>query len=377
MKTLICRLALLCFAVAAFPAVAQAQFIIRFIASYGNDANPCTRPAPCRSMQRGVDATPAGSELQVIDSAGYGPNVVITRSITISAEGVQATVATVSGIGIRIDAPNGFVVLRNIRLRGPGPVVDSSTNSTQAGIRVNNALYVRIENCVVDGFGSAGISYASQSPSQLHVINTISSHNGAGGLHIFPPSAGVSPTTVPKSIGVAVSSVAANVSVVGSKFLGNEGNGIYLEGGSAGNIQASITDSVMSGNFLDGLKVSSEGLAPDTLKAAVGPPAPFTSASCDRCTSADNGQAGFLATHFADLNLTHVVARGNKGHGIEAKQDATVGVSDSQSTVNSLCGMRAGNGGNIQSLGNNLVRHNFSDSHCGDVVQASEFSPAP
>jgi hypothetical protein len=99
------RLSFVCTCLLMFASTARAQGIIRFVASYGNDDNPCTRTAPCRSLQAGVIATPVGPELQVIDSAGYGPNVTITKSITISAEGVQATIAKVSGAGIMMVLP--------------------------------------------------------------------------------------------------------------------------------------------------------------------------------------------------------------------------------------------------------------------------------
>ncbi|MDQ3805094.1 MAG: right-handed parallel beta-helix repeat-containing protein [Acidobacteriota bacterium] len=323
------RLVLLCLAVSALHSVAQAQFIIRFVASTGNDANPCTRPAPCRSMQRGVDATPDGSELQVIDNAGYGPNVTITKNITISADGVQATVATVSGIGIHINAPGATVRLRHLRLMGAG--------ATQAGIRVTDAASVRIENCVIDGFGNAGISYDVQAGSQLHITDTISSNNGAGGLHVFGPQ-----LVVAGRVGAQLALDAATVSVSGSKFLHNDGNGVNFD---TGFINASITDSVMSGNSFDGVRAGS----------------PSATASCDRCTAADNGQDGFLASNNGALTVTHSVARGNSSSGMEARGGGRMRVSDSAATDNDGFGFRQRTGGTFETIGNNLVSGNGTD----------------
>src|SRR5215472_10944968 len=71
------------------PAHARARV---FVASYGNDANPCTFGSPCKTFQVAVNAVDPGGEVTAIDSAGFGP-INITKAVTItSPDGVEAGV---------------------------------------------------------------------------------------------------------------------------------------------------------------------------------------------------------------------------------------------------------------------------------------------
>ena len=66
------QLSLACPAVLLLSAAAEAA-VTRFGASSGNDANACTRAAPCRTLQRGINVTPVGGELVVLDSPATDP----------------------------------------------------------------------------------------------------------------------------------------------------------------------------------------------------------------------------------------------------------------------------------------------------------------
>src|SRR6516162_11875979 len=69
------------------PANARARV---FVASYGNDSNPCTFGSPCKTFQHAHDIVDAGGEVTAIDSAGFGP-IIITKAVTItSPDGVEA-----------------------------------------------------------------------------------------------------------------------------------------------------------------------------------------------------------------------------------------------------------------------------------------------
>src|SRR2546430_13238022 len=61
-----------------------------FVSGLGSDANPCTRTAPCRTFQMAHDTVDPNGEVLALDSAGYG-TLTITKNVTISAEGVEAT----------------------------------------------------------------------------------------------------------------------------------------------------------------------------------------------------------------------------------------------------------------------------------------------
>src|SRR5215470_8063674 len=76
------------------PADARARV---FVASYGNDSNPCTFGSPCKTFQQAVNVVDDDGEVTAIDSAGFGP-INITRSVTITSPGgVEAGIVPTSG----------------------------------------------------------------------------------------------------------------------------------------------------------------------------------------------------------------------------------------------------------------------------------------
>src|SRR5215472_16479947 len=101
------------------PANARARV---FVASYGNDSNPCTFGSPCKTFQVAVNAVDAGGEVTAIDSAGFGP-INITQAVTItSPDGVEAGIVPAAfGTAITINAgANDAIVLRGLTLNGSG-----------------------------------------------------------------------------------------------------------------------------------------------------------------------------------------------------------------------------------------------------------------
>src|SRR5215472_11058204 len=104
---------------ASAPAHARARV---FVASYGNDANPCSFGSPCRNFQQAVNVVDPGGEVTAIDSAGFGP-INITKAVTItSPAGVEAGIVPNPGDdAIHINAgPNDTVVLSGLTLNGAG-----------------------------------------------------------------------------------------------------------------------------------------------------------------------------------------------------------------------------------------------------------------
>src|SRR5215831_18556724 len=91
-----------------------------FVASYGDDANPCTFGSPCKTFQHAVNVVDPGGEVAAIDSAGFGP-INITKAVTItSPNGVEAgVVPSAGGDAIDINAgQNDAVMLRGLTLDG-------------------------------------------------------------------------------------------------------------------------------------------------------------------------------------------------------------------------------------------------------------------
>src|ERR1700712_1596076 len=82
-------------------APAHAQATRTWVSGTGDDANPCSRTAPCKTFAGSVSKTAAGGEINVLDPGGFGA-VTITKSLTISSEGFEA--------GVLVSGTNAIIV---------------------------------------------------------------------------------------------------------------------------------------------------------------------------------------------------------------------------------------------------------------------------
>ena len=101
--------------------LAGAQASRTWVSGVGDDANPCSRTAPCKTFAGAISKTAAGGEIDALDPAGYGA-LTITKAITIDGGGGQVASVLVSGTnGIVVQAgPSDQVILRNLRFNGIG-----------------------------------------------------------------------------------------------------------------------------------------------------------------------------------------------------------------------------------------------------------------
>src|SRR5881227_2035926 len=118
-KLVLSTLAVL-FAVFAATVPANAQATRTWVSGVGDDANPCSRTAPCKTFAGAISKTAAGGEISVLDPGGFGA-VTITKAITINGDGTLAGIlsATVNAVIVNAGA-NDMVVLRSISINGVG-----------------------------------------------------------------------------------------------------------------------------------------------------------------------------------------------------------------------------------------------------------------
>src|ERR1700748_2425149 len=92
-----------------------------WVSGVGDDANPCSRTAPCKTFAGAISKTAAGGEIDALDPAGFGA-LTITKAITIDGGGGQVASVLVAGTnGIVVQAgPSDQVILRNLRINGIG-----------------------------------------------------------------------------------------------------------------------------------------------------------------------------------------------------------------------------------------------------------------
>src|ERR1700675_3597241 len=72
-----------CFTLA-FVSIAQAQATRTWVSGVGDDVNPCSRTAPCKTFAGAISKTQVNGEIDVLDPGGFG-GVTITKSIIIDA----------------------------------------------------------------------------------------------------------------------------------------------------------------------------------------------------------------------------------------------------------------------------------------------------
>src|SRR3954469_22091938 len=93
---------------------ARAQATRTWVSGIGNDADPCSRTAPCKTFAGALSKTQAGGEINVLDPGGFGA-VTITKALTISADGVTAGIVVSGTNGIIVNAgTNDVVTLRGL-----------------------------------------------------------------------------------------------------------------------------------------------------------------------------------------------------------------------------------------------------------------------
>src|SRR5215470_18828285 len=138
---------------------ANAQASRTWVSGVGDDANPCSRTAPCKTFAGAISKTANGGEIDVLDPGGFGA-LTITKSITIDGGGGQVASVLVAGTnGLVIAAgATDVIILKNLRLQGLLGNGGNPGNSGQTAIKIiNSAAMVVIENVEIYGFAIHGI----------------------------------------------------------------------------------------------------------------------------------------------------------------------------------------------------------------------------
>jgi hypothetical protein len=176
-KTLL-SIATLCFGVIAMTlaaAPANAQATRTWVSGVGDDANPCSRTAPCKTFAGAISKTAPSGEINVLDPGGFG-GVTITKSITISSEGFEAGVLVSGTNGIIISAGAADqITLVGLDIEGVGTGLD--------GIKVLAAGAVYVLKCRVHHFTGNGINMNSTvANSRIYIKDTVVTQNNIGVL---------------------------------------------------------------------------------------------------------------------------------------------------------------------------------------------------
>jgi len=163
---------------------AQAQATRTWVSGVGDDANPCSRTAPCKTFAGAISKTAPGGEINCLDPGGFG-GVTITKAITISCEAGTAGVLVSGTPGITVNAgPNDQITLRGLDIDGLG----TGTN----GINFIAGKALLVDNCVIYEFATNAINAGLGAPGSVAVRNTVITNIGGDGIRVSSSAGGAS-----------------------------------------------------------------------------------------------------------------------------------------------------------------------------------------
>lgn len=283
----------------------QAQASRTWVSGVGDDANPCSRTAPCKTFAGAISKTAACGEIDALDPGGYGA-VTITKSITIDGTGTGASIlaSLVNGITINAAATD-VITIRGISING-------FCNGI-SGINILQAKTVNVENCVIFRFNTGnGITVNETNDLQLNVRNTVIRDNTLAGINATTSGGG-------NKVAITLDNV---------RLSGN-GNGLHARSGS----RVTAHNSVFSNNTTNGVFVDAAG-------------ANFASARIWNSDISNNGSTGIRAGNVGNAGAS----------GVELGQN--------QINFNVGNGVLISTGGIVETFSNNSIRGNGTDG-CG------------
>lgn len=320
-----------------------------FVASNGNDANPCSLPQPCRTFARAITQTSAGGEVIILDSAGYGV-VTITQSVSIIAPaGVYAGISVASGNGITVDGAGIRVTLRGLTINSQGGAI---------GVHFVHGASLLVEGCRVSGFTTSAIGQEASTGSMTVRDTSITGGSGSA----------ISTLSVAVIDHVSVADVASfgidvedggDVAIRDTTISGTPSVAVYA---------AAFTTTIRV--TLDGVSIAKcgEGVAAFASSGAGGSGSSYIDIVRSRITQCtfDGATSGAIAGGFALIHVTDSLIADNQGAGVSTSDSGQLTASASTIVNNGSYGFNSGGG--IFTMSNNQVRDNAPANITGTVT---------
>ncbi len=214
---------------------ASAQASRTWVSGVGDDANPCSRTAPCKTFAGAISKTAALGEINCLDPGGFGA-VTITKSITILCNGVVGGILAAGTTGVIVNVlPTDSVVLDGLDIEGFG--------TGTSGVRMISAGRLTIRNTVIRNFSQFGINMVGLQNARLFADNV---------------------TVLRAQVGLALQGSAAGVQNFGivrdSIFESNQTQGVLANNGAFLLLDTTmITGSPTSGTTANGATIATNG----------------------------------------------------------------------------------------------------------------------
>ncbi|MCP3168707.1 right-handed parallel beta-helix repeat-containing protein [Myxococcus qinghaiensis] len=253
---------------------ASAQATRTWVSGVGDDANPCSRTAPCKTFAGAISKTAAGGEIDALDPGGYG-TVTITKAMTIDGGPYAGGILSSGTNGVIVNAPGATVILRNVTINGGTTGLD--------GIRILAASKVHVEGGSIQGFTGAGIHVLPGAGAVQLIVRNVS-FNGAVAR---------TPATPAELAGSIL--VESGSAVIGNSQLASGVIGIH----ALNNARVTVNDTTLVGHSAQGLLAVSGAQV-----------------TLERAMVAQNG-VGIKAEAPAQVRLSDTLVGHNTGPGLE------------------------------------------------------------
>jgi len=164
-------------------APASAQATRTWVSGVGDDANPCSRTAPCKTFAGAISKTAITGEINCLDSGGFG-TLTINKSITVKCQGVIGGVLASGVPGFTVNLPaGGKAVLDGLDVEGLAGGGSINTPGT-IGVRMIGTGDLKIMNSVIRDFSGNAVDCVGTAGARCVIINSQIINNGGGGLHV-------------------------------------------------------------------------------------------------------------------------------------------------------------------------------------------------
>jgi hypothetical protein len=250
----IVRFFLIAALVAGFSTLAHAQATRTWVSGVGDDVNPCSRTAPCKTFAGAISKTAAGGEISVLDPGGFGA-VTITKAITLNGTGTLAGILSAGTNGVIVNAGvNDTIILRDISINGATTGIN--------GIRFLAGKTLMVDHCWIYGVTNHGIDVSKTADGNLKVLDTVIENCGQDGISTTT-TAGQIKGTIDRSrmMNCANGLHVKNFSRViarNSVFSINTTNGVFADA-TAGFATIRVWESQISLNGANGVRAGNAG----------------------------------------------------------------------------------------------------------------------
>lgn len=234
--------------------MAQAQATRTWVSGVGDDVNPCSRTAPCKTYAGAISKTAKDGEISTLDPGGFG-SVTITKSITINGGGGGQGYGSILGAlvtqAILINITDAADVRKSVKLDWLN--INGASTGT-SGIRMIAGNTLHVENTLIDGFVSHGINVDMNTANAgvvLSVHNTSIRNCAGSGIRTNTVAGGQIKTAISNvhitKCGTGIDQVNGTIGSIHDCMISSCTTGIQTAEPSAGSV-ANIDSTTLSNN---------------------------------------------------------------------------------------------------------------------------------